>query len=206
MEKSELVARDEHVVELITRTLVSELDTQKKLSAMFFLLRAYREDPRAFKSFTGHVKPLGLTDCFEWIDTEPGNAKYWEEVNDAVVKVSTELDVIEKFLDNADLEDSFATENKEQVDEEEGLNSISLDIYVPICVCTNPCEQVDEPNDTVVDNSVEAWGLKDLNSRSILPSAFKTRAEARDHREFIQEYYDQQVSVTKVNITPVETR
>jgi hypothetical protein len=79
------------VREIVGRVLDSRLNDEEAVSAVFNLIKAYRENPDAFGNFQTMVEPLDLSAAFQWDGAGPEGIAYWQNVNSALVGVFHEI-------------------------------------------------------------------------------------------------------------------
>jgi len=85
------IAKNQYVRELANRIVASRLGDEDCLSALFYMIKTYRENPRAFADFRLVGEPLDLLTAFQWSDEDPQWIEYWTKINDALVNLYNEV-------------------------------------------------------------------------------------------------------------------
>lgn len=152
-------SKESCVREITERILRSQLTDEEALSAVFNIIRLYRETPNAFSNFREMEEPLNISDSFPWDEAGREGSEYWQNVNAALVGV------FQTMTDGCDYPVCAEADEQEDAEVIEFVDA----------------EPTDAPaNFNAIGPIIKGWGLFDREKAITVPAFFETRSEAHE--------------------------
>jgi len=157
-------SKEAYVREIAARLIASYLSDEESLKAVYFIMKAYREQPNAFSNFRSCEEPIDIASAFQWEDTDPAWFEFWQKVNEALV-------------------DEFYNTFGDEVD------GVSAEDVAEAILESVVDEDADEDDEEVIDiydakgAPIKLWGLFNKADKVVLPTVFETRDEARECKD-----------------------